>query len=608
MASLVYVLIFVIICKFTQCKVELTGFDFAYEGEKYVLTCHIDTTERNYETKYNWYRNNELVARTDSSPEELNCKIFNISQRSRYELNCKQHQLIIKSVDQTKDSGVQWSCKHLGYDTDRFPDYTSTFVVKTGISVPVKNVSISFKSTIYRLTNDTIQIKNGEVLRIRCEPSKGASPAPNIRLYKNDVDIQRTTGYYLETNLTVTMEMDESQLYCKANNSKQNESSTIIKLQVLDSTTMSLHVNNVTDNEIILQCEVDGQPNNYTFSPWKHFLDGVLIREVNGYLENGDTSIYYLNISTQLYKNRGVYVCSGNYSRNGQMYNHTTNMTICSTASIEFYVTDTETMNETVRVGSDYNISKIFITGRNSNITWFKGNNGLERSSRIGIRRLEVNIPHDYNQSVLIPYSRTLITITHVQVSDEGWYQCFICNHDDCSNSSFHLLVEDEDPVKDTDKETVQGDPPQREMEIMENDLYISGDTPTPQQNNVEVVYTPVNKITQRRDASSKPEMEIMENDLYISADYDTSQNQNGGNGVEAKPEMEIMENDLYISADYDTSQNQTDGNGVKTKPEMEIMENDLYISADYDTSKNQNGGNQGMKKPIKKACTKLTK
>ncbi|XP_050415312.2 uncharacterized protein LOC126829451 isoform X2 [Patella vulgata] len=448
------------------------------------------------------------------------------------------------------------------------------------------------------------------------------------------------------------MEMDGSELYCKANNSNRVERSTIIKLQVLDSTTMSLHVNNVTDNEIILKCEVDGQPNNYTFSPWKHFLDGVLIREVNGYLENGDTSIYYLNISTQLYKNRGVYVCSGSYSRNGEMYNHTANTTIPSTASIEFYKNDTEFINETVRVGSNYNISKIFITGSNSNITWFKDNNRLERSSRIDIRRLEVTIPHDYNQTVLIPYSRTLITITPVQVSDEGWYQCFICNHDDCSNSSFHLLVEDEDLVKDTDKvevedsvndadkdspdkrqdmfvfigagggsglffiivviiivvlvkrhrrnqkETVQDDPPQREMEIMENDLYISGDTPTPQQNNVEVVYTPVNKVTQRRDASSKPEMEIMENDLYISADYDT--NQTDGNGVKTGPEMEIMENDLYISADYDTSQNQNGGNGMKTKPEMEIMENDLYISADYDTSKNKNGGNQ--------ARTKLTK
>ncbi|KAK6173925.1 hypothetical protein SNE40_017296 [Patella caerulea] len=401
---------------------------------------------------------------------------------------------------------------------------------------------------------------------------------------------------------------------------------------------MSLRVNNVTDNKIILQCEVDGRPNNYTFSPWKHYLNDVLIREVKGYLENEDKYIYYINISTQFYKNRGVYVCSGSYSRNGKMYTHTENTTITSTASSEFYENDLETMTETVKVGFDYNISKIFITGSNSTITWFKDNSSLELSSRIGIRTLEVCIPHDYNQSVFIPYSQTLITITPVQVSDEGWYNCFICYHDDCSNSTFHLLVEDEDRVKDDEndsinntkrgaspnnknhglpvhvfigaggaaglviiiiviiviivvvtrsrrkaKETVQDDQPHREMEIMENDLYISGDTPTSQQNNVEVLYTPINKQSKGKDSSPKPEMEIMENHLYISADDDASWNQTDGNRVKTKPEMEIMENHLYISADYDASRNQKDGNGKKTKPEMEILENDLYISADND-------------------------
>ncbi|XP_055959040.1 uncharacterized protein LOC130010363 isoform X2 [Patella vulgata] len=449
--------------------------------------------------------------------------------------------------------------------------FVSIFKLSQCQIVPVTDLSINFTSNTRKLINNTLQIENGSVLLIGCQANNDASPAPDISLHysKNDVDIlNRTTGHYLETSLTVTMEMDGSTLYCKANNNERVERrSTYIKMQVsvgscqgrcgskldrskscqcntrckrfkdccddYDSlcsdpttmTTMSLHVNNVTDNKIILQCKVDGRPNNYIFSPWKHYLDGVLIREVEGYLENGDNSIYYLNISTQLYKNRGVYVCTGSYSRNGQIYSYTAFTTISVTAPSKFYKNDLETMNETVRAGSDYNISKIFITGSNSNITWFKDNTRLELSSRIGIRRLEVNIPHDYNQTVLIPYSRTLITITPVQVSDEGWYQCFICNHDDCSNSSFHLLVEDKDQVKDSPNNGKQ-----------DNISVFIGAGVAAHLIIIIVIIVIVLVVKKRRrkpkDGSSKQEMEIMENHLYISADYDASQNQADGNGV----------------------------------------------------------------------------
>ncbi|XP_050416747.2 uncharacterized protein LOC130010363 isoform X3 [Patella vulgata] len=257
--------------------------------------------------------------------------------------------------------------------------FVSIFKLSQCQIVPVTDLSINFTSNTRKLINNTLQIENGSVLLIGCQANNDASPAPDISLHysKNDVDIlNRTTGHYLETSLTVTMEMDGSTLYCKANNNERVERrSTYIKMQVsvgscqgrcgskldrskscqcntrckrfkdccddYDSlcsdpttmTTMSLHVNNVTDNKIILQCKVDGRPNNYIFSPWKHYLDGVLIREVEGYLENGDNSIYYLNISTQLYKNRGVYVCTGSYSRNGQIYSYTAFTTISVTDS-----------------------------------------------------------------------------------------------------------------------------------------------------------------------------------------------------------------------------------------------------------------------------------
>ncbi|XP_055959041.1 uncharacterized protein LOC126830402 [Patella vulgata] len=311
MANGLYLIIFMSMFKLSQCQVELTGSDIAFEGEKYVLTCHIAANEG---TRYYWYRNEVLVARSGSNPSADGdfCGMINNngSQRDRYELNCQQHQLTIKSVDSSED-GVSWKCHNFRYSITQNPEYGGTLTIKTGI--PATDVSISFPSYTHKLINNTLQIQNGSNLLIGCQPNNDASPAPDIRLYyiKNTFDIlKRTTGDYLETSLTVTMEMNGSTLYCKANNSKRVEISTYIKMQVLDPTTMSLHVNNVTDNKIILQCKVDGRPNNYIFSPWKHYLDGVLIREVEGYLENGDNSIYYLNIPTQLYKNRGVYVCT----------------------------------------------------------------------------------------------------------------------------------------------------------------------------------------------------------------------------------------------------------------------------------------------------------
>ncbi|ESO93980.1 hypothetical protein LOTGIDRAFT_228662 [Lottia gigantea] len=437
--------------------ISLKGSGVAIQDKEYTLECKTSLKQ------IHWYKDNIYFGESNIQ-NGLNCIFNQESDRNFYEFkNCGvKHKLTIKSIDYYRDNGKMWRCQYFNiqnFNSNRtlfVRDYWCIEFSKEAIPttyinkricifpflVPVSSVQI--KST--NLQFGTILVEESQLTTIQCVTSF-AYPEPSVDLHVCYDGLNSRCNSYTATKssenhtlitfqftLNSTLEFDDTEIYCCAGNYLTNIScSNSLKMYILHHPRVRVEV-----EEGRLLCIAVGRPKNMTFLPMKHTVDNILVREIEGYYIN--TTVYSLNI-TNSQNNGGNYTCTVN---NGIPDPYTKQYYQMAYYNLELKIHpnlyNVERNNNSL-VGQNGSFSLKYLEDQTVNVSWYNNDTDLQTSSRITIREEPAEISHPYNNTIKLSGIKTILTITSINITDQGNYTCQVCNQYGCSRKTFEVDV-----------------------------------------------------------------------------------------------------------------------------------------------------------------------
>ncbi|ESO93981.1 hypothetical protein LOTGIDRAFT_228663 [Lottia gigantea] len=521
----IIILIIVNVLKCFSISLEATG--NAVQGEEYTLRC-IESS-----SKVIWYKKKNTIGwsqDTFSNPSNnTGCLFHNNSSTNFYKFKeCGvKHELTINSVDFKRDNGVDWSCQR--YEGG---GKVATFTVL--VNVPLKSVEMRSID----LDEDTLTAHEQRQIHIECVTESAHSniivvlQVCNSRCFNYTTTSDKQPSTIFRTSLNATHLLDKATLQCIAESAsgENRVTSSMVVLYVLHHPRIRIR-----KEEGRLYCIAEARPRNVTFLPWKHTLDNILVREIEGYYIN--TTVYSLNI-TNSQNNGGNYTCTVN---NGIPDPYTKQYYQMAYYNLELKIHpnlyNVERNNNSL-VGQNGSFSLKYLEDQTVNVSWYNNDTDLQTSSRITIREEPAEISHPYNNTIKLSGIKTILTITSINITDQGNYTCQVCNQCGCSSKTFQLDF-NEDKRMEAD-EITDMDTTVMEILIGLAALFTC------------IIVIVIFIVYKRRTKSKGPILPVItENELYISSDLVCDQPHSSNTVPVQKPvEMEIIENDLYVSSD----------------------------------------------------------
>ncbi|VDI00260.1 neural cell adhesion molecule [Mytilus galloprovincialis] len=357
--------------------------------------------------------------------------------------------LIIKDGDETEmvkggPGSVKFQLVPDHYDEGRnftcFALSGDEHVLSYTVQLQLRCKTVSFivdkpNITIQAYPNNTTL--EGNPIEIRCNDEEGSTNVISRYRWLHN-------GKYLNHSLkvlqiNVTSRMDNGNFTCTAENEAGKARDTIeinvLYAPVIEKYSVSFSENN---QNISVNCNVSGNPNNFTFGEWNHKSDvDTFIRHLNG-SEEGRLNISSFTGTAKAYENGGVYVCkvsNGIPSSNGSLWR---------TGTIEVIIKESPVFTEQSKpeqIGYIDNTSSLYVDVMSSSkimsTTWFREGSEIGKIDRATMTRKSQIIETQFHKKMVFTKGyRCTLTINKtkpkdfhnytVTVQNESGYSSFI--------------------------------------------------------------------------------------------------------------------------------------------------------------------------------------
>ncbi|XP_041346831.1 uncharacterized protein LOC121366446 [Gigantopelta aegis] len=305
-----------------------------------------------------------------------------------------------------------------------------------------------------------ITIQEGTMLNLSCEVTGGEPRVLTVTIRCDGINPStfysvvgdRVTGYL---SLTVWRNLHNHTCQCSATHKTGRyhlTTSVTIRVNYALGVTVRHEVN--SSNKILrVICEVEGRPDNYSFSPFTHFWGEDRIRELPG--QRVSPNKYVLTVQNVIYADSGRYQCD--VSNGVQGLNKVKVQTNFTSVEIgENPILGDMEQNQTVSAVLGKTVvleRKIF---SNSNITLHTWTNvrGQKLLGELSTTEVTLNI---YSITVKdIGYSISL-EIPKLNKDDQGLYSLNICNSFGCGHFNTALNIAIPESVDGSTSDSVSG-------------------------------------------------------------------------------------------------------------------------------------------------------
>ncbi|XP_071181229.1 neural cell adhesion molecule 1-A-like isoform X2 [Mytilus edulis] len=293
--------------------------------------------------------------------------------------------------------------------------------------------------TIQAYPNNTTMA--GNPIELRCNDEEGSTNVISRYRWLHN-------GKYLNHSLkvlqiNVTSRMDNGNFTCTAENEAGKARDTIeinvLYAPVIEKYSVSFSENN---QNISVNCNVSGNPNNFTFGEWKHISDvNTVIRHLNGSKE-GRLNISSFTGTAKAYENGGVYVCNVS---NGI---RSTDDKLWQTGKIQVIIKESPVFTEQSKpeqIGYIDNTSSLFVDVMSSSkilsTTWFREGSEETKIDRSTMTRKSQIIETEFhNKMVYTKGYRCTLTIYKTKPEDFHNYTVTVQNEYGSSSFIIQLL------------------------------------------------------------------------------------------------------------------------------------------------------------------------
>ncbi|CAG2225149.1 unnamed protein product [Mytilus edulis] len=269
----------------------------------------------------------------------------------------------------------------------------------------------------------------GNPLELRCNDEEGSTNV--ISGYKWQHNGKYLTHTLQVLQINVTTRMDNGNFTCTAKN-EAGEARDTIEINVLYAPVIEKYSVSFSENNqnISVNCNVSGNPNNFTFGEWKHISDvNTVIRHLNG-SDEGRLNISSFTGTAKAYENGGVYVCNVS---NGI---RSTDDKLWQTGKIQVIIKESPVFTEQSKpeqIGYIDNTSSLFVDVMSSSkilsTTWFREGSEVAKIDRLTMTRKSQIIKASFHTKMVFTKGyRCTLTINKTKPEDFHNYTVTVQN------------------------------------------------------------------------------------------------------------------------------------------------------------------------------------